>query len=103
MIVKNTEEEIEKTDNVKKVGKTYYSKVKIKGNIHINNLQNKKIQLNVTKNLTADVNTASDNGKINKTGKYYGLNSYSDIDWELTLNANEKKTISYQYEVFVAY
>ena len=103
VIVKNTEEEIEKTDNVKKVGKTYYSKVKIKGNIHINNLQNKKIQLNVTKNLTADVNTASDNGKINKTGKYYGLNSYSDIDWELTLNANEKKTISYQYEVFVAY
>ncbi len=101
--VKNTEEEIEKTDNVKKIGKIYYSKVKIKGTIQISNLQNKKIQLNVTKNITADVHLASDDGKITKSGKYYGLNPYSEINWELPLTANEKKTITYQYEVYVAY
>lgn len=101
--VKNTEEEIEKTDNVKKIGKIYYSKVKIKGTIQISNLQNKKIQLNVTKNITADVHIASDDGKITKSGKYYGLNPYSEINWELPLSANEKKTITYQYEVYVAY
>jgi hypothetical protein len=103
VIVKNTEEEIEKTDNVKKVGKTYYSKVKIKGTIQIVNLQNKKMQLNVTKNLTADINSASDNGKITKSGKYYGLNPYAEINWELPLSPGEKKTITYQYEVFVAF
>ncbi len=101
VVVKNKEEEVSRVENVKKIGKTYYSKVVIKGTITIENLQDKKIQLNVTKNLTAAILEASNDGVIVKNGKYSALNPYSTIDWEIPMNSKEKKTITYQYEVYV--
>ncbi|MFH0865484.1 MAG: hypothetical protein V1904_04785 [Bacteroidota bacterium] len=101
VIVKNTEEEIEKTDVTKKYGKDTYTKVNLKGSIIVENLQDKKITLAVTKSLTAEVSAVSDDGKIKKTGKYYGLNPYSEVSWEVPIGANDKKTITYNYEVWV--
>lgn len=102
VVVKNKEEEVTRVESVKKVGKTYYSKVTIKGSIAIENLQDKKIQLNLTKNLTATVLEASNDGVIFKNGKYSTLNPYSTINWEIPLTAKEKKTITYQYDVYVS-
>jgi hypothetical protein len=102
VMVKNKEEEVSKEDNVKKVGKTYYNKVTVKGTIYIENLQDKKIQLNVKKQLTANVTEANDNGKIIKSGKYSTLNPYTTVEWEVPMSPNEKKNITYQYEVYVS-
>jgi hypothetical protein len=102
VVVKNKEEEVSRTENVKKLGKTYYSKVVIKGTITIENLQDKKIQLNVNKDLTANVLETSNDGKIIKSGKYYGFNPYSQINWEIPLGDKEKKSLTYQYEVYVS-
>jgi hypothetical protein len=102
VVVKNKEEEVAKVDNVKKIGKTYYNKVTIKGTIYIENMQDKKIQLNVKKNLTATINEASDSGVITKSGKYNALNPYSTVEWEIPLGSKEKKSITYQYDVYVS-
>ncbi len=101
VIVKNTEEEGAKTDDTKKYGRETYMKVTIKGSVVVENLQTKKITLSLTKSLTADVTKTSDTGTIKKTGKYYGLNPYTEISWEVPLTAGEKKTITYSYDVWV--
>ena len=101
LIVKNSEEEGLKSGSTKKYGRETYSKVTINGSVNVENLQDKKITLSVDKNLTADVTDVSDSGKIKKTGKYYGLNPYTEINWEVLLAANEKKTITYSYDVWV--
>ena len=100
VVVKNREEEVKKEENVKKVGKVYYNKVTIKGYIDIENLQNKKILLTVKKNLLANVLNASDGGKISKSGRYSNLNPFIDVNWEISLGTKEKKTITYEYEVY---
>ena len=101
IVVKNIEEEVKKEDNAKKVGKYFYNKITIKGVIQISNMLDKKINLNINKFLNALVNEASEGGKTKKPGKYYGLNPYSEINWEVLVNANEEKKITYQYEVYV--
>lgn len=102
VVVKNKEEEVRKEENVKKIGKTSYNKVTIKGTIIIENLQNKKIFLNVKKDLLANVTTTSDGGKIEKSGRYSALNPFINVSWEIPCGAKEKKTVTYEYEVYVA-
>lgn len=101
VVVKNKEEEITRAEGVKKVGKITYNKITIKGVISVENLQDKKIQLNITKNLTAAVTEASADGVITKSGKYSALNPYSTVVWEIPLNGKESKNINYTYEVYV--
>ncbi|HPB24595.1 MAG TPA: hypothetical protein PLB59_07490 [Bacteroidales bacterium] len=100
VVVKNKEEEVKKEENVKKIGKTYYNKVTVKGMIFIENLQKKKILLTIKKDLTANALSAGSDGVISKSGRYSGLNPYVNINWELPLNAGEKKSVVYEYEVY---
>ncbi|HOY31639.1 MAG TPA: DUF4139 domain-containing protein [Bacteroidales bacterium] len=102
IVVKNKEDEVKKEENVRKIGKTYYNKVTIKGTIYVENLQDKDILLTVTKSLTANALNASHDGKIQKSGRYAGLNPYITIDWEIPFKGKEKKTITYEYEVYAA-
>jgi hypothetical protein len=99
--VSNTEEQVKKDDNAKTYNKVVYSKVTIKGTIPIENLQDKSITLNVSKYITGTIISVSDDGKINVPGKYNGLNPASNAEWTINLKANEKKTITYTYEVYV--
>ena len=101
IVVSNQEEEVEKVERAKKVNNNFYSKVTIKGTVKIENLQNKAIQLNTTKNVNGVLTKASDDGKIQKPGKYAGLNSATNAEWDLKLAAGETKTITYVYEVYV--
>ena len=73
----------------------------LKGTITAENLQDKKIILSINKDITAEVTDLSDSGKIKKTGKYYGLNPNTEVTWEVPLSSKEKKTITYNYEVWV--
>lgn len=99
--VGNTEEQSNKTDNAKTYNKVVYSKVTIKGSIPVENLQDKAISLNISKYINGHILDVSDNGKINIPGKYTGLNPSSNAEWTIELKPNEKKTITYTYEVYV--
>lgn len=101
VVVKNNEEEIKKVEKFKIIGKYSYNKITIRGTVEISNLQNKKIALNILKNVTAEIIEVSDGGTIKKPGKYSGLNPFTEASWELQINANEQKTITYEYEVYV--
>ncbi len=100
VVVKNKEEEVKKEENVKKIGKTFYNKVTIRGTIYIENLQNKKITLKIKKELLANVINVSDDGKIEKNGRYSYLNPYESVNWEIPCGSKDKKTVTYEYEVF---
>jgi hypothetical protein len=99
--VTNTEEEKDKQGNAKTISKVVYSLVTIKGSIPIENLQPKAISLNLTKYVMGKMTEASDNGDIKKPGKYAGLNAQTNVEWTVKLGPNEKKTVTYTYEVYV--
>ena len=99
--VTNTEEEKTKQGGAKTMNKVTYSLVTIKGSIPIENLQPKAITLNLTKYVTGRMSAASDNGDIKKPGKYSGLNPQTNVEWTVKLGPNEKKTVTYEYDVYV--
>ena len=101
VILKYKEEEIKKEDAVKRIGKITYNKITIKGTVNIENMQEKKIELNIKKDILANVTTISDSGKSTKSGKYTNLNPNTNVSWDLQLNSKEKKEVTYTYEVYV--
>jgi hypothetical protein len=100
IIMKNAEEESTRTDNAKKIGKKTYSSIKLKGTVTIQNYQNKEVTVCATKEVNGDVTVASESGKIIKHKGNTGINPYTQIKWDVKLAANEKKTLTYEYEVF---
>jgi hypothetical protein len=101
VVMKNTEEETSRVENFKKIGKTTYHKVLLKGSIVVENLQPKQVIIDVAKHVNGTVTNDGD-GKMKKQKTYNSVNPYSDITWQVTLNAGEKKTLTYEYEVLFA-
>lgn len=101
IVVTYTEEEQSRTDNYTTINRTRYAKVIIKGEIKIENLQEKAINLKVDKTIYAAVTESSDAGVSKKTGSYYGVNPLSEIKWDLNIKGGEKKVLTYTYEVLV--
>ncbi len=100
IVIKNNEEESNRAEAVKKVGKQVYNKVVIKGTVTINNFQNKEVNLTIKKNLSGTVNQSSDAGTVIKRTSYNYLNPSSTVKWDLKLAPNEKRVLNYEYEVF---
>ncbi len=100
VIMKNQEEEKAREDNAKKIGKVSYSKVVLKGIVNVENYQGKEATITVTKALTGTVLGQSNDGKVTKKNSYTYINPASEIKWEVKLAAGEKKTLTYEYEVF---
>lgn len=99
--VKNTEEEVTSVEKAKKYNNYYYKKVTIKGEICVENLQPKSAKINVMKHINGDITEVSDSGETKKTGQYTGVNPQSNTEWNVTVSANEKKTLKYQYDVYI--
>lgn len=100
LIMKCNEEEKNREDNARKLGKTLYSKVIIKGSVTIENYQDKEVTVTVSKNVFGTLLKADDNGKITVNKSYSYVNPSSDVKWEVKLSANQKKILNYEYEVF---
>jgi hypothetical protein len=100
VVLRNTEEEVQRTDEAKKIRGTTFGKVVIKGSVTVSNFQNKELALSVKKTVTGFVLNQSDKGSVIKSGMNYEHNPNSIINWEVTLPVNGKKVITYEYEVF---
>jgi hypothetical protein len=100
IIIKNNEEESSRAEAVIKIGKQVYSKVILKGTVTINNYQNKEVNLTVKKSVNGMVLVSSDGATNTKKTSYNYVNPNTEIKWDLKLGANEKKVITYEYEVF---
>ncbi len=95
--LKNSEEELERTDNVKRINKIPYGKAQLRGTISINNFDDKAITIKIKKHVNGSVSSAP-NGNTKKQSQNFGLNPQSEISWEVTVGAGEKKELSYEYE-----
>jgi len=100
IVMKNNEEEQSRTDNAKRIGKTTYSKVVLKGEVTIENFQKNEVTVVVKKNVNGTVSSSSDSGVVSRNKNYSYINSASEIKWEVKLAAGQKKVLSYNYEVF---
>jgi hypothetical protein len=100
IIMKNSEEEKTRDDNAKKIGKTNYSKVVLKGTVNVDNFQNKEVTVTVTKSINGTVLSNNAEGKVTKVNSYNYVNPASNIKWEVKLGANDKKVLNYEYEVY---
>lgn len=100
IIMKNSEEEKTREDNAKKIGKVTYSKVILKGSVNVDNYQDKDVTVTVTKILSGTVLMGSNEAKVTKVNSYNYINPSSNIKWEVKLGANQKKVLTYEYEVF---
>jgi len=101
VVMKNNEEEVSRVENFKKIGKTTYHKVLLKGTITIENLQPKQVIIDIVKHVNGNV-TNDGASKVKKQKSYNSVNAYSSLSWQVTLNSGEKKTLSYEYEVLFA-
>ncbi len=101
IVMKNNEEEVSRVENFKKIGKTTYNKIILKGTITIENLQPKQVIIDIVKHVNGNV-TNDGNSKVKKQKTYNSVNPYSDLNWQVTLSNGDKKTLNYEYEVLFA-
>ena len=100
ILMKNNEEEVSRMDNAKKIGKSNYSKVVLKGEIVIENFQKNEVTVAVKKNVNGTVNSSTDGGVVLRNKNYSYINPSSDIKWDVKLAAGQKKVLTYNYEVY---
>lgn len=99
--VKGDEAELSRSENLKKFNNAQYRRVTIKGTVHLENMQDKNIILNVTKAIMGEITEVSDGGVITKPGKFTGLNPNTSSEWNIELSGNQKKEITYTYDVWI--
>ncbi len=99
--IKTEEAEVSSEEKSKKYNNYYYKKVVIKGEIKVQNMQPKSAKVNITKSINGDITAATNAGEIKKSGQYSGINPQSNCEWNISLGANEKKTLEYTYTVYI--
>lgn len=99
--VKSKDEELNRSEKAKKYNKVVYDKVTLKGSVEVNNFLDKPITLSLKKYVNGEV-TKAEGGTTSKSGRYNQLNPLSTIKWEVDLKAGEKKTITYEYDVYIS-
>ncbi len=99
--IKGDEAEVSRSETLKKFNNAQYRKVTIKGTIHVENLQDKIIKLNINKAIMGEIIEVSDGGVITKPGKFTGLNPNTTSEWNIELTGNQKKDITYTYDVWI--
>ncbi len=98
----NLEEKSREPKQIRQSGSSYeYDLVTVEGTIKVKNLKKQPIELVLSRNVSGDVVSSSDNGKISREGfNLQAVNANSLVKWNLTLPTGEKE-IKYTYKVYV--
>lgn len=97
--LKCSEEELQRTDNAKRISKLNYGKVRIKGTITIENFEDKDITLTVKKNMNGTV-VVQGSGKVRKRNERVGINPQTELSYEVEIRKGAKEELSYEYETY---
>lgn len=92
-----SEEEVQRTENVKRIAKVNYHKVRVKGTVKLQNFDEKEITVKVKKSLEGKI-VVSGNGTAKKISENFDVNPQSELSWDITLTPGETKEFSYEYE-----
>lgn len=98
----NLEEKNREPKQLRYSGSIYdYDLVTVEGTIKLKNIKKQPVELVLTRNVTGDVLSATDAGKISREGfNLQAVNPNSLIKWNLTLPPGEKE-IKYTYKIYV--
>lgn len=98
----NLEEKSREPKQIRYSGTSYdYDLVTVEGTIKVKNLKKQPIELVLSRNVSGDVVSATDNGKVSREGfNLQAVNANSLVKWNLTLPTGEKE-IKYTYKVYV--
>jgi hypothetical protein len=96
------EEKLREPKELRYSGSTYdYDLVTVEGTIKVKNVKKQPIELVLTRNVSGEVVSTTDNGKISREGfNLQAVNPNSIIKWNLTLPTGEKE-IKYTYKIYV--
>jgi hypothetical protein len=80
----------------------HYDLVTLEGKLSVLNVQDKPIDMEITKTLSGEIKNAEKEPKIEKPGKgLHRMNGLAKLTWTKTLPAREKIEITYTYDVYV--
>jgi hypothetical protein len=100
--IADSEKEVKREQSAKKYKGYNYDLVTVEGEIKVANHKNEKVALNVKRSIVGKLSTSTPDWLTSKQVRLYGLvNETNDVCWELKLDANEKKTIKYQYQIYI--
>lgn len=100
--VRDGEKQIKAEERIKQEDGYWYDKFTIEGQVVVQNYKSKKIDLNVKKVITGELEKSDENWLTSKRVRNARQqNDVTDVCWELSLKPGEKRTINYTYTVLV--
>ena len=102
VLADQAEFELERTRNAAQFYGYSYDLVKVKGELKLCDRLDKKVEVEVTKDLSGEVHETSPQAKDIPTAKgLKRVNPRHKLVWNIELEPGEKKTLTYVYEVYV--
>lgn len=97
--VLSSEKEISRKENVIK----HYNLITIESQIVVENFKNKEIEIEVKRLITGSIIKSDVTYKsTSKLKSWNSKNKENDTRWTMKIKANERKTITYQYKIYVS-
>ncbi len=95
--VKHNEEELSRSDNVKKIGRQSYGRASIRGTINVVNYDTKAQTIVVRKVVNGSI-TKSDDATVHRNVRVSSTNPESKCEWTVVLNPGQSRELNYEYD-----
>jgi hypothetical protein len=100
VVERNETEAARQRESVQRFGSAWDA-VTIEGTIHIRNFKDEPVVLAIQREIEGEATPASDLHVKRVAAAPRAVNPIERLEWEIPLRAGEKKTIKYQYKVYV--
>ncbi|HEU4889199.1 MAG TPA: hypothetical protein VFV49_15035, partial [Thermoanaerobaculia bacterium] len=100
VVDRNETETARQRESVQRFGSAWDA-VTIEGTIHIRNFKDERVVLAIRREIEGEAIPASGHRVTRVATAPRAINPIERLEWELPLRAGEKKTIKYQYKVYV--
>ena len=85
-----------------RINSYYFDQVTVSGELYVKNYKNEEIDMEITKLLTGEVSSSTQNGKVSKmVENLKDVNFNSMIEWKLNLKPGKDATLKYVYTVYI--
>ena len=102
VLAEQTELELDRQRNARHYRSCNHDLVKVKGEMRLRNRMDKAVTVEITKNLTGEVQETIPEAKDTRTAKgLKTVNSRHELVWEIELQPGQEQNISYTYEVYI--
>ena len=104
ILIKETDKEISRRENIKLADGNFYKLVTIESKINIKNSLNKEIKLNLSKIIEGDLlesNKKTNSSVLNMYNNYFSYNKINKTEWEIPLKQDQSEEIVFKYSIYI--